>query len=319
MKNSVDLKLDMRTYGDPSNPCVISIVGTGASMNSMNPIVEGLAERGLFVINFNPRDVCGTEAFRQCEALVPADMNLMEVMGTLFGADGSFNRNGLLCALQLVRYGGRCCAGHGRSEGVKGIIGFSTGGGIAQVAMCRLQERLSSAVICSSVYDLTPSENPLENPALKENMAKVATLTPESSKEERVEMHLPFFKTLFEVSEGDPREDILRKAIVDDCEKGWVDVFGGMNPFSTLAWAGFAKTHEEHKARLRENKVPCLVVAGKSDPLIPFRDVEKLAANTGSAAFLAHENGHILGPATSNAEMLNAIADFIRSNSAMIA
>lgn len=39
MKNSVDLKLDMRTYGDPSNPCVISIVGTGASMNSMNPIV----------------------------------------------------------------------------------------------------------------------------------------------------------------------------------------------------------------------------------------------------------------------------------------
>ncbi|CAJ1341668.1 unnamed protein product [Effrenium voratum] len=199
------------------------------------------------------------------------------------------------------------------------IIGFSTGGGIAQVAMCRLQERLSSAVICSSVYDLTPSENPLENPALKENMAKVATLTPESSKEERVEMHLPFFKTLFEVSEGDPREDILRKAIVDDCEKGWVDVFGGMNPFSTLAWAGFAKTHEEHKARLRENKVPCLVVAGKSDPLIPFRDVEKLAANTGSAAFLAHENGHILGPATSNAEMLNAIADFIRSNSAMIA
>lgn len=65
--------------------------------------------------------------------------------------------------------------------------------------------------------------------------------------------------------------------------------------------------------------MPCLVVAGKSDPLIPFRDVEKLAANTGSAAFLAHENGHILGPATSNAEMLNAIADFIRSNSAMIA
>merc|ERR1719263_1095231 len=102
---------------------------------------------------------------------------------------------------------------------------------------------------------------------------------------------------MFEVSDGDAREAALRRAIEDDCDKGWVDTFGGMNPFSTLAWASFAKTHEEHKANLAKNEVPCLVVAGRADPFVPFRQSEKLAENTGRTTFESHEYGHILGPA----------------------
>lgn len=55
-----DLKFDVSLHGDPAKPCVISMVGTGASMNMMMPVVESLAARDLFVINYNPRDVCGT-------------------------------------------------------------------------------------------------------------------------------------------------------------------------------------------------------------------------------------------------------------------
>lgn len=318
MNNSSGLKFDMRTYGSPQDPCVISIVGTGASMNGMNTIVEGLAERGLFVINFNPRDVCGTEAFRQCEALVPAGKNLMEEMGSLFTADGGVNLDADFYApYNWYDMADDVAAVMDANHVAKAsIIGFSTGGTIAQVVLCRLPERLSSAVLCSSGYDLIPTELPWENKALQEALAAAATLTPESTKEERVEKLMPVQMAFFEVSEGDPREAVLRKAIEDDHENGWVDTFGGMNPFSMLAWASSAKAHEEHRARLRENRVPCLVVAGKSDPVVPYQQSEKLAANTGSARLEPHEHGHILGPAASNAALLSTISEFIKLHSA---
>lgn len=317
MNNSADLKFDVRTYGNPENPCVISIVGTGASMNGMNTVVEGLAERGLFVINYNPRDVCGTDAFKQCEALVPAGQNLMEEMSGLFAADGGMNVDGDFYApYNWYDMADDVAAVMDANDITKAsIIGFSTGGTIAQVVMCRLTERLNCAVICSSGYDLLPSEKPFENKFIQESMAVAAMLTPESTKEERVETVLPLQKGLFEVSEGDPREAILRKAIEDDHDNGWVDTFGGMNPFSVLAWASFAKTHEEHTAKLKENKVPCLVVAGRSDPVVAYCQTEKLAANTGSALLEAHEHGHILGPAATNEVLLTTIAEFIKGHS----
>jgi len=88
-----------------------------------------------------------------------------------------------------------------------------------------------------------------------------------------------------------------------------------MNPFATLAWASTAKFHEEHISMLQENKVPCLVVAGKRDPLVPHTQSEMLAAKTGSAVFESHEYGHILGPASSRAVLLEKIADFIKRHS----
>jgi len=317
MNNSASLKFDMFTHGDSKNPCVISIVGTGGSMNAMNTIVEGLAERGLFVINYNPRDVCGTDAFKQCEALAPADKNLMDEMGKIFTADGGMNLDGDFYAPYNWYDMADDVAAVMDANGVAkaSIIGFSTGGTIAQVVMCRLKERLNSAVICSSGYEMIPSQSPLESKMLQEAMAMAATITPESTKEERIEKLLPGQKAMFEVSDGSPRESILKKAIEDDCDKGWVDIFGGMNPFSTLAWASFAKSQEEHHAKLKENKVPCLIVAGRNDPVVPYQQSEMLAANTGAAILESHEHGHILGPTLSNAVLLNTITEFIKGRS----
>ncbi|CAK0802641.1 unnamed protein product, partial [Prorocentrum cordatum] len=256
MSNSRGLKFDIRTYGVPENPCVISIVGTGASMNGMNTIVRGLAERDLFVINYNPRDVCGTDAFKQCEALVPDDKNLMEELGSVFTADGGVTLDGDFYApYNWYDLADDVAAVMDASNISKAsIIGFSTGGGIAQVVMCRLPDRLSCAIICSSGYDVVPSEKPFQNESLQALMAASATLTPESTKAERVERLLPVQKAMFEIPDGDPREAMLREAIEDDHDNGWVDTFGGMNPFSILAWASFAKTHGEHTAKLKENR-----------------------------------------------------------------
>eukprot|EP00929_Paragymnodinium_shiwhaense_P007805 TRINITY_DN111704_c0_g1_i1.p1 TRINITY_DN111704_c0_g1~~TRINITY_DN111704_c0_g1_i1.p1 ORF type:complete len:327 (+),score=74.36 TRINITY_DN111704_c0_g1_i1:90-1070(+) len=318
MKNSADLKFDMRTYGDSTNPCVISIVGTGASMNGMNTIVESLAERGLFVINFNPRDTCGTEAFKTCAALVPADKDLMAEMMSLFTAEGSFNLEKDFYAPYNWYDMADDVAAVMDANGVTkaSIIGFSTGGTSAQVMMCKLPERLNSAVLCSSGYDLIPVEQPFDNETQQQCIAAAASLTPDSSRAERVEKLLPLQKCMFEVSEGDPWEDVLKKGIEDDYDNGWVDIFGGMNPYSTLAWASSAKHHKEHHDKLRRNTVPCLIMAGKKDPTVPYAQSEKLAANTGSSTFHSHDHGHILGPAGSREALLSTIADFIKSHSA---
>lgn len=318
MNNSGSLTFDVRTYGDRANPCVISIIGTGASMNGMNTIVEGLAERGLFVINFNPRDACGSTAFKQCEALVPADKNLMELCGAVFNADGSVNVTDDFYAPYNWYDMADDVAAVMDSNGVAraSIIGFSTGGTIAQVVMCRLKDRLTSAVLCSSGYELVPTQTPATSAVLQEAMAVAASLVQCASKEERVEKLLPTQKVMFEVSDGENREAVLRKAIEDDYDNGWIDTFGGMNPFSVLAWASFASTIEEHHRRLKENRVPCLVVAGKNDPFVPYQQSEMLAANTGSALLESHQHGHILGPETSNTVLLDTISEFIKGRSA---
>lgn len=315
---SKDLKFDVSLHGDPAQPCVISIVGTGASMNMMMPIVESLAARDLFVINYNPRDVCGTEIFRQMEAMVPEGRNLMEEMGKIFSADGSMNLDSDFYApynwYDLADDVVAIMDLHNIAKA--SVIGFSTGGVIAQVVMCQLKEdRLNSAVICSSSCEVLPSQAPFENPALQELMAAAAAVSPESSKEERVKGLLPSQMSMWEVAEGDPWQAILTKAIEDDYDKGWMDIYGGMNPFSTLAWASFAKSHEQHISSLEQNKVPCLVVAGRKDPLVPYAQSEMLAAKTGRAVLESHDFGHILGPASNRSVLLDTMADFIKTNS----
>jgi len=316
MKNSADLKFDMRTHGDPKNPCVVHIGGSGTSMRGMTPLVEALAEQGLFVIDYNARDVCGTEAFKQCEALVPADKKLMAEVGGLFTGDGGMKIDSDFYApYNWYDMADDVAAVMDANSVTKAsIIGFGPGGTIAQVVMCRMPERVNSAVLCGSSYD-TKHEKPVENKALKELMVAAASLTPESSKEERVAKGVPVLMGVFEASEGDPREAVFKKATEDDYDSGWVNKFGPMNPYTLLAWASFQKTHAEHVAKLKENKVPCLVVAGKRDPFVPYQQSEKVAANTGAATLKLHEHGHMLGPASSSPELLAAIADFIKEKS----
>ena len=146
-------------------------------------------------------------------------------------------------------------------------------------------------------------------------MTAAAAISPESSKEQRLKVLLPSQMAMYEIAEGEAWQAILQKAIEDDYEKGWMDIYGGMNPFSTLAWASSAKWHEEHVHMLEQNKVPCLVVAGKSDPLVPYAQSKMLAEKTGSAILESHEYGHILGPESCRLVLLDKIADFIKTHS----
>lgn len=320
MKNSERLTYDIRRYGEPTNPVIVSIIGTGKSMNWMNTIVEGLAQRGFYVINYNPRDACGTTAYKECAAAVPEDKQaaLMEGVMALFNEDGTMNPD----ADVYIPYTWWDMADdlaavldkEGLTNRKVSIIGFSTAGTICQVMMTRLKDRLNSAIICASTYEKVPSQEHFQRPELQELMAVEATLTPETPKEERVEKSLPMLKATFEIDDNE-RETIMKKCIEDDVENGWIDTTGGMNPYSILAWAHWAKNHEEHKAQLKDNQVPCLVVAGRKDPIISYQQSEMLAANCGCATLHMHDHGHILGPASAAAATLDTIAEFVKNNS----
>merc|ERR1712032_237760 len=192
---------------------------------------------------------------------------------------------------------------------------------------------------------------PQDNAENAAALAQMATLTPDSDCEERIQKSLPAWLSMWEVTKGrgDPWEGRLKQMIEDDHKNKWVDIYGGMNPFSVLAWASFAKTSvEHHHPKLRASTVPCLVVAGESDPIVAFDQSIKLynhmkegaeerglkeadARELGQGAkvssmkneaglevlqFIAHEHGHILGPRSARAELLVSIADFVKVHSA---
>jgi len=62
-------------------------------------------------------------------------------------------------------------------------------------------------------------------------------VTPETPKEERIAICLPAQKSMYEIADGEPWEALLKKGMEDDVDNGWIDAYGGMNPYSILAWA----------------------------------------------------------------------------------
>merc|ERR1712083_407158 len=194
---------------------------------------------------------------------------------------------------------------------------MGTGGAMAQCVMCRLEKRLNCAILASSGYSIDPADTVqiLSSPLLQEAQAEQATLTAESTKEEYVRISLKTSRIMWEVEEGDEWDATLKKGHEDDFDKGWISVGGATPTFSTLAYAGWAKTHEEHKAMLKENKVPCMVLAGRNDPIVPYRQTGMLAANTGNSLLETHEHGHMLGPKESRTQLLDKIAEFVKTRS----
>ena len=103
-------------------------------MNMMMPIVQGLVARDLLVVNYNPRDVCGTEVFKQMEAMVSEDKNLTEEMGKVFSATGGINLDSDFYApYNWYDLTVDVAAIMDHHIAKASIIGFSTGGVIAQV------------------------------------------------------------------------------------------------------------------------------------------------------------------------------------------
>ncbi len=71
---------------------------------------------------------------------------------------------------------------------------------------------------------------------------------------------------------------------------------GMENPHSTPSfYKCLALNLAEYQAALKRNRIPCLVIHDKNDPIVPFKHAELLATKTSSPTFLLHDYGLVFG------------------------
>jgi len=207
------------------------------------------------------------------------------------------------------------------------VIGFSTGGMMAQMAITYFPERVICGVCCASAYDPNAVAETLDE--VKENIAKnlkrhANAPKPVQGDEASVILNrVVSMGVLMDAEEpemDDPRATYLVERAKDDFVHGLVD-YGGMGePRSPLAWALWIKNRglEEHHQKMEKNQVPTLIIHGEADPLVPFGQAEVLQKHFANSELITHKHGHILGPQESQKALTKEIAAFVKKHYAIM-
>jgi len=305
------LKYETKTLGNPSDPAVIVLVSTGVSGLNNAMIDRGLAQRGLYVILMNGRDTAGGSLEEAFDGDLPAGTDLVAEMSKAMAGDdfvAPYDWHDMADDVVNVLDQHEIDKAH--------VIGFSTGGTLAQVVMTRHPDRLRSCVMCCSAYEF--DFEPFAGEGADELVQVMQSARPlkqgETTLQDWVQRQIDFFGLIRELEgQHDPRRAEMEECAADDFQNGWVDWTGMAKVRSALAFFMWHKKHEQrHKEALRSNKVPALVVHGERDPVVAFKNAELLAENTASASLKTHPYGHCLGPARSENELLDFIVGFMK-------
>lgn len=245
--NANNIQIEYDTFGNPTDPALLMVMGLGAQMIAWDEVLcEKLASTGLFVIRYDNRDVGLSSHFREAgepdmEALVMAllsgsDTGLAYTLDDM-AADGI----ALLDALDIP-------AAH--------ICGASMGGMIAQaMAINHPQRILSLTSIMSS------TGNPELPPANPEAMAALGSERkddPEHAAQRAVEI------SGIIGSPGFTRDEArIRRKALESYNRGH-DPAGVMRQMAAIM------AHGDRRAGLQQLTLPCLVIHGTDDPLVPL-------------------------------------------------
>ncbi len=266
--NGIELEYD--TFGDPSQPPLILIMGLGAQMILWeNAFCDELAASGFYVVRFDNRDIgLSTQlddlgvpnvfvAMQQAMAGKP-----VEAPYTL--AEMADDTVGLMTALDIDR-------AH--------VAGASMGGMIAQTLAIRHPERLLSM---TSIMSTTG--DPTLPPATADAMAALLT-PPPLDREGNVARTLAAWKVIG--SPGFPFDEARMAALFERAfDRGYNP--GGVARQLTAIMASGDRT-----SALRAVTVPTLVIHGDADPLIRPEAAHATAAAIAGAALLVIEGmGH---------------------------
>ena len=237
--NGIELEYD--TFGDPSNPPMLLVMGLGIQMLGWDErFCNMLADRGYFVIRFDNRDV-GLSS--KIEGGSPPD--LMKLMGGDFSSatytldDMAADAAGLLDELGIEK-------AH--------VVGVSMGGMIGQTLAIRHPERVLSL---TSIMSTTGS------PAVGQPRQDVlmALITPApADRQGFVDHQVNTFKLI-----GSPdypmQEDEFRDLIGRSYDRAFYPE-GFMRQLTGILASG------DRTAALAQVNVPTLVIHGEADPLI---------------------------------------------------
>jgi pimeloyl-ACP methyl ester carboxylesterase len=255
--NGIDIVYE--TIGDPSDPPLLLVMGLGMQLIHWDrELCEELAGRGFRVIRFDNRD-----AGRSTKIAAPVP-NIMRGMAGLRieapyrlddMADDAF---GLLDHLGI--------------EAVH-LVGASMGGMISQTMAIRRPERVLSLTSIMS----TTGERRAGRPKLR--VWSVLTRRAPTSRDAYVEHFVRVFRMIG--SKGFPvDEQRIREVAAVSFERGHHPEGAGRQLAAIIASG-------DRTERLRELRMPTLVVHGRADPLVPFRGGRATARAIPGARLLA--------------------------------
>jgi pimeloyl-ACP methyl ester carboxylesterase len=268
--NGISLCCD--TFGDPSHPALVLIMGLGAQMISWDEeFCAGLAARRLHVVRFDNRDI--GKSTRLEAAGVPNTMALMakaalgikpKVPYTLL--DMARDTAGLMDALGIQR-------AH--------VAGASMGGGIAQEMAIHMPDRLLTLTsIMSSTGD------PSLPPPTAEALALLFAPTPKD-REAYLVHHAKTLRTL--------RGPHFGEDITTDVERAARNFDRGLSLTGSARQLAAIIASGNRTPALTRVSTPTLVIHGDADPLIRVAGGRATArAITGSKLEILPGMGHTL-------------------------
>jgi pimeloyl-ACP methyl ester carboxylesterase len=264
--NGIELEYD--TFGDPSAPVLLLVMGLGTQMIAWDePFCEALAERGFHVIRFDNRDI-GLSTWLD-EAPVP---DLGEVIaGTQTPpyslSDMAADTVGLLDALDIE-------AAH--------LVGASMGGFIVQLVAIEHPERVLSL---TSIMSGPGGSDAV--PATAEAMAVLLTRPP-TEREALIEHGVMVGRVISGPLYDEERARASRTRAADRA----VNFDGTARQLAAIMAA------PSRIPGLRGVGMPTLVIHGDVDPLVPPENGRRVAQAVPGARLLTFaEMGHDLPPA----------------------
>ncbi|HEV2027571.1 MAG TPA: alpha/beta hydrolase [Candidatus Dormibacteraeota bacterium] len=280
--NGIDIEYE--TFGDPDAPALLLITGLGAQMISWedNFCVQ-LAGRGFQVIRFDNRDsglstLMDDAGYPDIAAAFGGDAQPAYQLDDL-AADAA----GLLDALGI---------------GAAHVVGASMGGFIAQLVAINHPDQVLSLTSIMSGPGGTDEVAP------KPEGAAVLIASPPAAREERIEQAMSFRRVL--LGSGDPfDEELERTRATRAIDRKYYPVGVGRQLVAILA-------AESRLERLKQVRVPTLVIHGVDDVLIPVENGRLVAQAVSDARLLEIEGmGHDV-PARAWPRVLDAIEEIAR-------
>jgi pimeloyl-ACP methyl ester carboxylesterase len=257
--NGVDICV--QTFGDPTDPVVLLVMGSSASMDWWeDEFCEGLAAGGRFVVRYDHRDTGQSVSY---EPGAPA-----------YGFGDLVDD-----AVDLLDHFGVAGA-H--------VVGMSMGGAIAQLMALDNPDRVESLTLISTGPAQPGPEDP-DLPAMSEETgARFMVEPPDWSDREAVIDYLVHLARV-SAARSQPFDEEPFRALAGRVFDRAVNMESTMTNHNLLAGDG------RWRDRLREMTVPTLVLHGTEDPVVPYGNGVALVKEIPSAQLVPlDETGHEL-------------------------
>ncbi|HEY8802703.1 MAG TPA: alpha/beta hydrolase [Candidatus Dormibacteraeota bacterium] len=280
--NGIDIEYE--TFGDPDAPALLLITGLGAQMTSWeDTFCVQLAGRGFHVIRFDNRDsglstLMDEAGYPDMAAAFRGNAQPAYQLDDLAG-----DAAGLLDALGI---------------GAAHIVGASMGGFIAQLVAINHPDQVLSLTSIMSGPGGADEVPP------KPEGAAVLIAAPPATREERIEQAMSFRRVL--LGPSDPFDEAFeRTRATRSVDRQYYPVGVGRQLVAILA-------AESRLERLKEVRVPTLVIHGVDDVLVPVENGRVVAEAVPGARLLEIEGmGHDV-PARVWPQVLDAIDEIAR-------